>query len=174
MGPSLCRTIPCFTNLTAIGRKDLPMNPFNPFAHFSELVFSNITIDLFNPGVQPADPYAMLPDGTLVTAATYGQPESVDYFVLGSAGSYVEINDAQFIVQSLYLHFAYGAALPDVLTASPTIAGMGLAGAVQPVTAAELIVAARDMPNATDDALAGFTDVDIIGYIEAHAGAWVL
>lgn len=126
---------------------------FNPFEHFTELVFTN-TFGGTIFGL-PWQPTVTLPDGSIVPSAAKGEPET--HYLFNGAG-FEAVTDAQAAVQHLWLNYSYGAGLPDAVALTP----------------ADLIAAVRNMPNFVDDALAGFTDVEIIGYVSAVAPDWMV
>lgn len=107
------------------------------------------------------------PSGILKLAPDLGPT----YWVLDGE-SYVPATWAQYFVQSLYsawlgdgpLQFAHDGYV--YVTLAP-VAGPSF-------TTAELLSAARNMPNATDNALKGFADAEIVGYIQATVPGWLV
>lgn len=147
---------------------------FNPFAHFDELVFTNVD---GGPLLgMPIRDKVHLPDGQDIAAAVPFHPETITHWIMEPDHAYHQITGEQAFAQNLWLHFAYGA---DISPQTPdAIHALGFVestlGNHFTITAQGLMNAIETMPTHLADILTQYTAQQIVDYAVYEAPDVVL
>jgi hypothetical protein len=147
------------------------MATFSPFEHQNELVFTNQFGDGYY--VPPIPDTVKLPDGTSIATAIPGEPGTLTFWLPDSGGAYHEITRDQAFVQSIYLHFLYGAPVLDPIE-TQSLHNLQLDSPYH-VTVDALRGAFLAMPTVMNlIAQDHFTADQVLAYVEAEAPGVVL
>lgn len=136
---------------------------WNPLEHLDKVVISNALTE--SPWAVPQPASTTLPTGHSVPAATFGQPETVTFW-LNVGGSYQSITREEAFVQELWLHFTYGAPAPVNGLQDAGLAAAGLAVEFK-ITQGAMRAAVLSLPHVLETITQG-------GYSEADVWAYTL